>query len=571
MSKKLHLVLFLACISLLNAATHCETIDCPFVPSNPHTHSCFNRLPFCRRYSKVVDPDHPGKYIFSCDICDSGFKAKKPVARISVSSYDGLPIDDSTLLCDIDETYTGEVEIIPLFLVKMFPHCYALRWSGVSRDSRDTYATFECSQCMEAFSPLSSDEVEQRTGSFNNFNNVYSLCKRNEGTFDCDQSCQSREFPDCKMYTISKVHGLKEVGLTGVKYYEVADFYCKIALNGRASIQLPTRASTDPETPKILTELTDIGSVVECTPQKCFIEFPNCLKYTIFPTQYGFAYKCLQCRSGFVPGKDVIDSGFIWSVKRLCKPVDVVKENTDAYWQFEVPNCLEISRTQNKLESDSTWTAVYQCSKCSDGYEPNSIYDGVRLKVSATNYKDFSKALCIQKENRTPTVCDDNCKQRYPRCNLIKFERGLRSVIQGDIAVCLECEQGYSFYTPLSDPHENEAYFLYQTKTMCMKSITDGPVSCDKDCKRTFPHCDTISVSVLSVDQSRLYKCHQCEEGFYPIKLYSLDPEQSGTIKQEDVDKQERSDIINLCTDGTRPHSTGLSLAANSLRPLRMG
>ena len=464
-----------------------------------------------------------------------------------------MPSDDTTLLCDLDESYTGEVGVKPLFLAKMFPNCHSIKWSGVVRSGSDTAALFECAQCKQYFSK--NLELRERTGVFNNIGNQFRVCKRAEGTFECGPLCRRKEIPDCEQFTISKVDVVKQTSTSVTAYYDAGYFYCNSPIHGMVSMQVPTYASTDMDRKKLITELSDNGAEVQCIPQINFVDFPHCLRYTAVETSFGLKYKCLQCRSGFIAEENPA------SYRNLCKPVDIYNAVPDAYWQFEVPNCLQISRTNTKKGSDGSWNARYECTKCADGYEPNTLLEGIDLRLDGSNYRDFVKPLCVQKQNPIPSTCDEQCKKRYPRCNKIKFEIGLSNPIQTDIGVCTECEQGYSLSTSsTSEYREAQPYFAVATKTMCVKNPTNGPVPCDQDCKRNFPWCDSISVSVQTTNgtSSTTYRCHQCQSGYYPIMLYSMDPNESGSMKQEDADRLSRSDKLYLCSQNERTFVSGI-------------
>lgn len=342
------IVLFAAC--MLPMASLSITVDCPFLPSSPYSNDCYNKLPFCRRFTRVDDPEHPGKFIFTCEVCDQGFKSRGPVNRVS-SSWGILPSDDTTLLCDLDESYTGEVGVKPLFLAKMFPNCHSIKWSGVVRSGSDTAALFECAQCKQYFSK--NLELRERTGVFNNIGNQFRVCKRTEGTFECGPLCRRKEIPDCEQFTISKVDVVKQTSTSVTAYYDAGYFYCNSPIHGMVSMQVPTYASTDMDRKKLITELSDNGAEVQCIPQINFVDFPHCLRYTAVETSFGLKYKCLQCRSGFIAEENPA------SYRNLCKPVDIYNAVPDAYWQFEVPNCLQISRTNTKKGSDGYWNARY--------------------------------------------------------------------------------------------------------------------------------------------------------------------------------------------------------------------
>lgn len=95
---------------------------------------------------------------------------------------------------------------------------------------------------------------------------------------------------------------------------------------------------------------------------------------------------------------------------------------------------------------------------------------------------------------------------------------------------------------------------------MCVKNPTNGPVPCDQDCKRNFPWCDSVSVSVQTTNgtSSTTYRCHQCQSGYYPIMLYSMDPNESGSMKQEYADRLSRSDKLYLCSQNERTFVSGI-------------
>ena len=508
---------------------------------------CYNIFPNCEMYEYQQDAANPGKYIYDCAKCYTGYKPTAPISNLPKEDFRDTPdvskmSSKSLKVCEFDTDFKESIPCIHDKCQSIFPNCQLLKIISTGGTPSNQTVQFECAECHPLFkpNPKSSELILQLSKL-----ETLQVCLRKEGQFECGMRCQS-EFPGCKRYSIRSVKTSyqKDVG-----YSQTGIFYCNESYEGYNALNFEFTMNSDIALKdKALTIRQYQPSLMDCRNNVfCKRVFPNCKEYYSIGVELGSVqHFCKTCLPGYAPktaeaiGVDMINMYFKNQIENLCEAVESNKIACNNDCKLEFPGCNAVSIKNPHLLNDHIQVAHYKCDECATDYEPlNNDYD---TPVWIGLIASFNvKLRCLPKQIKTPTICDDKCKKKYPRCN--KYTAMLNPDLTRNVFEfkCTECEVGFE---PRAES-DVEPWYLTNEKSVCKRTPIPTPTPCDQNCKTMFPYCDEVQVTKLETTNHTVYQCTKCAAGYYPLQY---EDEVAGKISNVDHFMKDSSQI-HLCSN----------------------
>ena len=268
---------------------------------------------------------------------------------------------------------------------------------------------------------------------------------------------------------------------------------------------------------KVVVEPKFQPSVMPCEDTECRLRLPNCEQF--YWVRGGFLkpqYYCVECSKGFRPITGGVSAANFEEVLLnrgtivLCELEETSgKRLVEKEWREEFPGCEVLSVDQVREDSFGGKTARYFCEECSQGFEQLPARD---LPVFGMRFSP--KKICRPIPALLPQPCEGKCRLMLPNC--LEFVSRYPSSEKETLEISYKCTRCASGFVPLNLWTAASDFSEVTEFRVCGRTPTPGPVDCGQDCKETFPHCDTIQVS-LDSEGREVFQCHRCEEGYFPM------------------------------------------------------
>lgn len=266
--------------------------------------------------------------------------------------------------------------------------------------------------------------------------------------------------------------------------------------------------------------------------------------FAIRATSITSSYYCIRCRDGYRSLGGVtkianIIGQIMRDVVQLCELTEFEKKQCDDVCQEELPGCLSYSVWDVKSAFTGNQFARYRCDQCKAGFE--KVEDNsLTLVHNGWFNAENVKVTCRPQATNGPMPCDAECRKRFPNCKMYSTSYDTHGSNELELFECKECDENFE---PTDQPDAEPFYIGYE-RTVCRRKLTNGIENCDQKCKETFPFCDRMSISKNN-DGSIIYKCTQCQTGYFPIDYESPTP---GTLTLTSS-AMGTHNILHLCSD----------------------